>query len=439
MGRVGSRPGGGASRATHVSHSSHSMAKPSMRSGSSHNMNTGRTSTPKPTVMASSVRLGKTGGFGDSGRIGTSPKPETKERETVRRTEPARREESVMREVPSVRPVVHVHAAPPPPPVYRPRPTVVHETVVINNGSGSSGSLPGEPARAYAEPAQERSVRHDIDDRSFRQNTVANSYSHSEVPDRGRSLKSIRNGMVAFIICAVLCALLAIAVSKAGIGSNTTNREKLDLGYGWTNDTCYDELGWIADEGRLNRNLKAFYEATGATPYVALVHEPEVSGMGPDAEFEFADQWYSENLPNEGYVLCMYFDSLNEYEDGNCQLVVGSQADILMDAEAQEVFWNYLDYYWGMDPDEISEDELFSRAFVKTGERIMQRRTETGDVLKWLFIVLGIGFMAGVVVAFVVLRREQEAQRAAETERILSQPLHGLDGHGDPLLEKYNK
>ena len=119
--------------------------------------------------------------------------------------------------------------------------------------------------------------------------------------------------------------------------------------------------------------------------------------------------------------------------------MVGSQADILMDAEAQEVFWNYLDYYWGMDPDEISEDELFSQAFVKTGERIMQRRTETGDVLKWLFIVLAVGFAIGGTIAFMMLRREQEAQRAAETERILSQPVGGLDGKRDPLLEKYNK
>lgn len=420
MGRVGSRPGGGASRATHVSHSSHSM-RPATRSGSSHSMRTGRTSTPKPTVKSTPVRAGNHETFGSGSRIGTGPKPDAFNK----------RQGTVRRETPPVCPVVHVHTAPPPP-VYRPRPTVVHETVVINNGSGGSGNMRGEPAR-------EHTVRHDIDDRPLQEGTVTNAYGHVEAPERGRSLKSLRTGMMAFLIGAVLCALVAMAVSKAGIGSNTTNREKLDLGYGWTNDTCYDELGWIADEGKLNRNLKAFYEATGATPYVALVHEPEVSGMGPDAEFEFADEWYSENLPNEGYVLCMYFDSLNEYEDGNCQLVVGSQADILMDAEAQEVFWNYLDYYWGMDPDEISEDELFSQAFVKTGERIMQRRTETGDVLKWLFIVLAVGFAIGGTIAFMMLRREQEAQRAAETERILSQPVGGLDGKRDPLLEKYNK
>lgn len=219
------------------------------------------------------------------------------------------------------------------------------------------------------------------------------------------------------------------------IGANITNREKLELGYGYPNNTLTDELDWIQDPARLNRNLKEFYETTGAAPYVALVYRPEVTAQGSDAEWEYANEWYSENLPNEGYVLFMYFDTGIEGEDGNGQLVVGDQAGILMDAEAQQVFWDYMDNLWYQD---IDEDTMFTQAFVKTGNRIMQHRTETKDVMKYVLIVLAVCFAVGGIVLIMVVRRKHEAERAEETERILNTPLSGQSGSSDdPLLDQY--
>lgn len=266
-------------------------------------------------------------------------------------------------------------------------------------------------------------------------------YGSTSRPAPRRESPTQRKGKKVAIVILLILAVILFAVAMmprdTGVGANITNREKLELGYGYPSDTVTDELDWIANPNRLNRNLKEFYETTGAIPYVALVYRPEITAQGSDAEWEYANDWYTENLPNEGYVLFMYFDP-GTGEDGNGQLVVGDQAGILMDAEAQQVFWDNMDNLWTQD---IDEDVMFTKAFVNTGNRIMQQRTESGDVVKWIFMALSIMAAVYGIILIMSLRRKHEAERAAETERILSSPLSGSGGNSgsdDPLLDQYS-
>lgn len=222
------------------------------------------------------------------------------------------------------------------------------------------------------------------------------------------------------VIFAVLVLFTVLFASGDAVDANLTNREKLDLPYGYSSDTLTDELGWIKDPGALNRNLRYFYEETGAVPYVALMDEPEITEDGMDAEESYADGWYTENLPHEGFVLFMYFDSGIDGVDGNAYLKVGRQAAVLMDAEAQEIFWDYLDYYWGMDPAEMSEDELFANTFRGTADRIMDQRTESTDVARFLFLCLAVIAGCAAFIMFLQYRRAAEAAKAAETVAILA-------------------
>ncbi len=247
--------------------------------------------------------------------------------------------------------------------------------------------------------------------------------------------------MTIFIVIAFLlvCSILiTMSATGANIPANTTNREKLELGYGYSNETLVDELGWIKNPARLNRELKNFYDITGVVPYIALVYRPDVSVGGNDVEYDYADRWYTEHLSHEGYILLMYFSSGAEESgiDGNCQLIVGKQAASLMDAEAQEILWAYLDQYWFSDSD---EDTLFAETFNKTAERIMQRQTTGHDVLvKFISLTVVVLVIVGVVIVM-KLKRKHEAERAQETARILSQPLRDStpSADEDDLLSQY--
>lgn len=247
--------------------------------------------------------------------------------------------------------------------------------------------------------------------------------------------KSSTAKLVIAAIVMVFLLLLFGSISSCSRDSvvNTTNREKLDLGYGYPYSTLTDELGWVANPGKLNKNLKEFYDKTGAVPYVALVSRPEITTEGSDAEFDYANQWYTDNLSHEGYVLFMYFDSGSDTVDGNGQLIVGKQASVLMDAEAQNIFWSYMDYYWTQD---ISEDEMFALAFSKTADRIMQKSTTSNDVLISIIILVVAVVIAVAVIVIVNEKFKREKERAEETERILNTPLDA--SASDPLLSKYS-
>lgn len=244
--------------------------------------------------------------------------------------------------------------------------------------------------------------------------------------------------VIFFIVLILTFLYIGISSVNSGVTVNTTNREKLELGYGFTNNTLTDELGWIQDPGRLNRSFKEFYEDTGAVPYLALVSKPEVTAQGSDAEHAYANEWYSENLPHEGFILLMYFDTGNPSVDGNCQLICGKEAAFLMDSEAQQIFWDCLDMYWFSDAD---EDTVFAKAFTDTAGRIMQR-TKTGkDVIISFMPIILVVVLAAIAIYAVKLRRRHEAARAEETATILNAPLRRSSSRStedEELLNKYN-
>lgn len=251
------------------------------------------------------------------------------------------------------------------------------------------------------------------------------------------SLGKLMVGMfLLFMFFTIVASLLNNATSS--IPENTTNREKLELGYGYTNNTLTDEIGWIKNPGQLNRNLKDFYDATGIVPYIALVYRPEIPAGSP-SQYDYAEQWYTDNLTHEGYMLLMYFSTGQEESagvDGECVLICGKQAAAVMDEEAQSIFWAYLDRYWFSDYD---EDTLFASTFQQTAKHIMQRSTSGFDVMKLIVVAMILLVVVLGVLTIMKTRRKHEAERAAETERILSHPLSGpaSTADEDELLNQY--
>ena len=239
---------------------------------------------------------------------------------------------------------------------------------------------------------------------------------------------------IAVAVITILVALLTFAIASpsgaSGIPTNGVNREKADTGVAFHNDCIEDELGWFDNVTQTERRLKSFYDATGVQPYVVL-RAYDATLTDDDAKRAYAEQWYDDNIDDEGTLLFMYFAEEDTDNDvGYMTLVNGKQIGSVMDAQAVEIFWAYVDEYWYSD---LSTDDMMATIFSKTAERIMRRSTTGADVaMVGVVAVLVVG--AGIVVVLLVKEKHRrDREKAAETERILNTPLDTAD----PMLAKY--
>ena len=152
---------------------------------------------------------------------------------------------------------------------------------------------------------------------------------------------------------------------------------------------------------------------------------------------QFAEQEYDKLFTDEGHFLLVFCDTgSGSY---NCGYAVGSQAKTIMDSEAVSVLADYLDRYYSSD---MEDEEFFSTAFQKTGERIM---TVTKSQTPTVIIVFVIA-AAVVVVVFLLYRwrekaRAEKRRRDKEMEDILQTPLDKFsdEDEAENLAKKYEK
>ena len=219
----------------------------------------------------------------------------------------------------------------------------------------------------------------------------------------------------------------AASLSAGGVRESTTAREKLP-GSGYK-DEVFDQLGWI-NTSTVASGIRPFYEKTGVQPAIYLENRPDLMGDEAAQQAE-AERVFNElGLGNDAFLFC-YFD--DDGNDGEWMTWTGSEAVTVMDDEATQIFSDYLTQNWFSDK---TEDNVFLDTFNSTADRIMSRTTNANDVMIYVWIAVAV-VGAGLAIYFIAKqRRKHEAERAAETARILSTPMEDLSG--DPeLLKKY--
>ena len=259
-------------------------------------------------------------------------------------------------------------------------------------------------------------------------------YGAPPPPPRGggrRSGGGCVSSLISVVILLIFIGILLGMFSSIGGGSSTDipassyNREKLDSGNGYINDCIYDELGWFDNVSRTESRLKDFYEETGVQPYIMLLDY--IPGVDSDSQKEeYARQLYEKNIDNESTFLYVYFAEENESESddpGYMCYVNGIQVSSVMDAEALDIFWAYLDKYWYTD---MSTDDMFVKIFDSTADTIMTKSTTSKDVAKYALIVVAAGVVVFGVVKVVKLKHKRAKEEAEETERILNTPMESL-------------
>lgn len=253
------------------------------------------------------------------------------------------------------------------------------------------------------------------------------SYSGGSV---GSSITSAIASIIVLVVVLAFISIFFLTMSSGGssgssgngssLAASTRNREKLHTGAAFDSSCIVDEIGWFDSVSRAGKQLRTFYDKTGVQPYIVLLqYHPE---LATDLQKEnYAQEYYENHIDNEWTFLYMYFAEEDVDNDvGFMCYVNGKQVDSVMDSEAVEIFWGYLDRNWYSD---LSTDALFENAFTKTAETIMTKSRTKTDII---FVVIVGVVIIGVIIAVIAAmntKRKHERERAEETQRILNTPL----------------
>lgn len=223
--------------------------------------------------------------------------------------------------------------------------------------------------------------------------------------------------------------------STKSVPKSTQNRERLESGVGYDNNCIVDNIGWFDNVTKTEKSIKKFYDKTGVQPYIVL-NAYDSTLLTDTAKEEYAKKWYDEHIKNESTFLYMYFAEPDTDNDvGYMAYVNGKQVPSVMDSEAIEIFWAYVDKYWYSD---MSTDDMFTTIFTKTADHIMTKSTTAADVGNNAVKVIGVIVVFAGIIVVMVIRRKHKAEEAKETEKILNTPLN-VDSEADDLLKKYKK
>lgn len=262
----------------------------------------------------------------------------------------------------------------------------------------------------------------------------------------GRSSLSPATVLIKFIIIFAVLALhfvftmVGSIFENATLATNSRNRERISSGYQFTTDAVFDDIYWIDNKSYVTDGMRDFYDKTGIQPVIMLKdYQPNLSDADLDAmTVSLYEQYYDDR---EDIFLYVYYDSApNDSEDGYHSWCIGSLASSVMDDEALDIFWNWLEYYWfGDQYDSGEEDELYGAVFRQTGNTIMEKSNTIFDVGIIFFAFVIIVVIASVIVFMIKAKHKREREKAAETQRILNSDMDTLtSSYEEDLVDKYN-
>ena len=205
-------------------------------------------------------------------------------------------------------------------------------------------------------------------------------------------------------------------VSQTQIVRSTQKRTPLPRGSARETGYYTDRLGWISNSTRLTAGMKNFYNKTGVQPYLYITDTVNGTNYPTDRDAEiFMNDLYDSLFDDEAHLLLLFF----EYNEVTYRwILTGTQASAVIDAEARDILFSYIDRYY-FDKN-LTDEEYFSKAFNDAGNRIMSVTRSP-----WIIVWVVIGAVVIIVVLFLWWKRKQDerAREAEETERILNTPL----------------
>lgn len=263
-------------------------------------------------------------------------------------------------------------------------------------------------------------------------------YAH--VDSRPRRRKKGGCLTIVIILCFVTLLIFALGILKnyhVGVGNTSAStivRTKLNDSHAYRTGNVIDDLDWFDSVNSTEKGLKRFYEKTGIQPYVYLKSYDSLLTTDEEKE-EWAKNYFDTEIDDSEGFLFIYFAEDDASGDiGFMSYVAGGRTQSVMDTEAVDIFWRYIDRYW---PTDLSTDEVILKSFNSTANAIMHVSTTNNDIAKYIIIgiiVIGSGI---IVLRIIKEKRKNEKERADETERILNAQLEKVKDDTDDLIDKY--
>ena len=262
---------------------------------------------------------------------------------------------------------------------------------------------------------------------SFNRGSSMHHYHHTPPPPRRGYYGYRRNvytssssGLGTLIACLIVFAVVIFSffmiASDDSDVTSTINREKIENPIPYDNNCIKDELGYVENTSKLSKNLKNFYNKTGIQPYIYLKSYDET--LTSDSQKDnYAQNWYEQNIDNEDTFLFVYYEDQDPNEIGYMAYVNGKQVTSVMDSEAVNIFWNYIDRYWT--DDSLSTVEVFTKTFNSTANTIMEKSTTSNDIIKIICIIVGIIIVIGGIIYILRMKFKRDKEKAKETVEIL--------------------
>lgn len=282
---------------------------------------------------------------------------------------------------------------------------------------------------------------------SFNRGSSMHHYHHTPPPPRRGYYGYRRNvytssssGLGTLIACLIVFAVVIFSffmiASDDSDVTSTINREKIENPIPYDNNCIKDELGYVENTSKLSKNLKNFYNKTGIQPYIYL--KSYVETLTSDSQKDnYAQNWYEQNIDNEDTFLFVYYEDQDPNEIGYMAYVNGKQVTSVMDSEAVNIFWNYIDRYWT--DDSLSTVEVFTKTFNSTANTIMEKSTTSNDIIKIICIIVGIIIVIGGIIHILRMKFKRDKEKAKETVEILKTPLDESDELRDKYLNEEGK
>jgi len=184
-----------------------------------------------------------------------------------------------------------------------------------------------------------------------------------------------------------------------------------------------DHLGWIRNSNSLLPGMRSFFNETGVRPHLYITDNID-GNIRPNLQQmrDFAEQRYRDLFDDHAHMLLVFFENEGFADIYAMYIVVGAQAQSVMDYEAQNILMDMVQRYYYTN---LSEEVMFSNAFESAGQRIMEITpiiVTTSPMIPFLIVV-------GIIIVLLVLffwwknRQEQKRDEAEQLERILNQPL----------------
>lgn len=282
---------------------------------------------------------------------------------------------------------------------------------------------------------------------SFNSGPSMHHYHHTPPPPRRGYYGYRRNvytssssGLGTLIACLIVFAVVIFSffmiASDDSDVTSTINREKIENPIPYDNNCIKDELGYVENTSKLSKNLKNFYNKTGIQPYIYLKSYDET--LTSDSQKDnYAQNWYEQNIDNEDTFLFVYYEDQDPNEIGYMAYVNGKQVTSVMDSEAVNIFWNYIDRYWT--DNSLSTVEVFTKTFNSTANTIMEKSTTSNDIIKIICIIVGIVIVIGGIIYILHMKFKRDKEKAKETVEILKTPLDKSDELRDKYLNEEGK